>query len=131
MKHTWNLASFICAALLALGVMTFFKACGPAEDGTFMHCHDVQLCVFALGLCLAGLSLVLSFFSLFLPVRLFLEGAGLVLSAAAALLPGRLMPMCMMETMRCQALMKPFVTLTACLLAILFAVSLAGDLRKR
>ena len=131
MKHTWNLASFICAALLALGVMTLVKACGPAEDGTFMHCHDVQLCVFALGLCLAGLSLVLVFLSRSRLVRLFLEGAGLVLSAAAALLPGRLMPMCMMETMRCQALMKPFVTLTACLLAILFAVSLAGDLRKR
>ena len=131
MKHTWNLASFICAALLVLGVMTLFKACGPAEDGTFMHCHDVQLCVFALGLCLAGLSLVLVFLSRSRLVRLFLEGAGLVLSAAAALLPGRLMPMCMMETMRCQALMKPFVTLTACLLAILFAVSLAGDLRKR
>ena len=29
-------------AVLAIGVMTVFRACSAKEDGTWMHCHEVQ-----------------------------------------------------------------------------------------
>ena len=29
----------ILSGLLIIGTLTVFRACGPKEDGTWMHCH--------------------------------------------------------------------------------------------
>ena len=84
-------------------------ACGPRGDGSEMICRDASQAVVWLGGALAALAL------LRLPargrVRLALDALIAALAAAAAILPGNLLPLCMMRTMRCHFLLRPAVIL--------------------
>ncbi|MBP3871168.1 MAG: DUF4418 family protein [Faecalicoccus sp.] len=100
--------SLSLSIILTAGVMTVFQACPIKEDGTWMHCHDAQMLVFFLGLALIVLNLI----SLFVHKKTALSilgVAGILLCIGAFLIPGTFNPMCMMSTMRCHAIMKPFV----------------------
>ena len=111
------IVSLALALGLSAGVMTVFRACPAKEDGSFMHCHDVQMAVFTIGIALSILALA----GLLVKSRILMSGiCGLsaLLALSAALLPGRIMNMCMMETMRCYTLMKPFVTVMSLLIII-------------
>ena len=111
------MVSFVLALVLSAGVMTLFCACAAKENGSFMHCHDVQMCVFWIGIALSVLALA----GILVKNRVLLMGIcglSILLALAAALLPGRIMTMCMMETMRCYTLMKPFVTVISLLIII-------------
>ena len=120
--------ALICSLLLSIGVMTVFHACAAKEDGTFMHCHDVQLVVMGIGLVLAVIYLILS--KLPGAVRLVLSILTLVASICLFFIPGNLMPMCMMRTMRCFSVMQPFVRIFSVLLSLLAAGNLYGQLRS-
>ena len=109
------MVSLALALLLSAGVMTVFRACPPKVDGSFMHCHDVQMTVFWIGIVLSVLALA----GILVKSRILLMGIcglSILLALVAALLPGRIMTMCMMETMRCYTLMKPFVTVMSLLI---------------
>ena len=114
-KNKWfTLISAAVGLLLAVGVMTVFSACGPKEDGTWMRCHQAQIAVAVCGMALVVL------FALTAVVKsktavLLLNIAALVVSVIAFLIPGILMPMCMMKTMRCYTTMQPFVRIMAIL----------------
>ena len=119
-----SVLSFIPAVmglLLAIGVSTVFAACGPKDDGTWMHCHDVQI---ALAVCGAVAVVVFVAGALLkgggARTALFVIGA--IVCIVALLLPG-IMPMCMMDTMRCHAVMAPFARIIAALGAILGIVN--------
>lgn len=118
-KNKWfTLISAAVGLLLAVGVMTVFSACGPKEDGTWMRCHQAQIAVAVCGMALVVL------FALTAVVKsktavLLLNIAALVVSVIAFLIPGILMPMCMMKTMRCYTTMQPFVRIMAILSALL------------
>ena len=108
--------------LLAAGSATVFSACGIKEDGTWMHCHSAQDTVV---LCAGVLSAVL-----LIPVlcrwrwlRLVAGGLGIIAAIVIFLLPGQLMPLCMMHTMRCYTLFQPFVRVMAGLIALACALS--------
>ena len=49
---------------------------------------------------------------------------------AAAVLPGGVIPLCMMATMRCQSVMKPAMLLTGILIALLAAAAAWARLRQ-
>ena len=118
------IASLIAAILglvLAIGVMTAFSACGPKEDGMWMHCHDVQM---AIAVCGAVITVALA-------VATFIKGKGarialyvvaIVLCIVVIALPS-VMPMCMMDTMRCHAVMAPFARVVGALGGILGIVN--------
>ncbi len=125
----WNIVSVVLAAALCIGVSTVFRACGAKEDGTWMHCHDVQRTVLVLGLAAAAAGL--AGLSGRRAVPMAAAAAGAVISLITALLPGRIMPMCMMETMRCQAVMKPFVTVVCVVAVLVFAAGLAAAIREK
>ena len=118
-KNKWfTLISAAVGLLLAVGVMTVFSACGPKEDGTWMRCHQAQIAVAVCGMALVVL------FALTAVVKsktsvLLLNIAALVISVIAFLIPGILMPMCMMKTMPCYTAMQPFVRIMAILSALL------------
>lgn len=100
---------------LCLGVKLVFHACGAKDDGSWMSCHWAEQAVFAASLALTAAGLL----------RLFLDrkakaGAALamsMLSIAAALVPGIFIRLCMMETMRCHAVMRPAVLILCGLIA--------------
>ena len=120
----------IFSIVLLAGIRTGFSACGPKEDGTFMNCRQAEETVFVLALVLLVLSLI----------NLLYRGRGqhgikaglclsmVPLSAACARVPGAVIRLCMMETMRCHTTMRPAVLVLCLLLA---AVSLAGFVLHR
>ena len=82
--------------LLALGSFTVFAACGVKEDGSWMRCHSAQTTV-TLCAVLLSVFLVLPAFIREKALKIVLNGIGIVGSAAIFLIPGKLMPMCMIH----------------------------------
>jgi hypothetical protein len=108
----------ILSALLCFGTKYLFHACGPKEDGGWMACHWAEQAVFGIGLVLLVLSLVMTF--------AFKDGktkSGIALSleaiaALALVMPNHLISLCMMNTMRCHAVMKPAVIIISILIIL-------------
>ena len=115
--------------LLGIGTYFIFHACEIKEDGTWMPCHDVQNAVVLGG----GLLTVLFIVSAVVKnkkIRIVLNGAGLIGAAVIFLLPGTLMPMCMMHTMRCYTVMQPFVRIMCALIVILSLYQTVLSIKK-
>ena len=117
-----SLVATIAALLLAIGVMTVFAACGPKEDGTWMHCHDVQMGIMACGV-VATVALAIATFVKSKGARIALYVVAIIACVVVLALPS-VMPMCSMETMRCHAVMTPFARIMAAITAVLGIVSL-------
>ena len=101
---------------LCAGVKLLFHACGAKDDGSFMSCHWAEQAVFAVSVGLAAAGVL----------RLFLNrqakaGAALVMSLVSvvtALIPGIFIRLCMMNDMRCHAVMRPAVVIVCVLIAV-------------
>lgn len=107
---------FFISLLICVGSFTFFSAC-PVHDDSIMACHWAQHTVTALGALLSVLSLA----AVVIPDRKI--KAGLELSATltavlTALVPGTVINVCMMNTMRCVSTFRPFTILFASLAAL-------------
>ena len=123
-KNT-RLALIPCALslLLAIGTMTIFHACEMKDDGTWMHCHTAQVYVAA---CAAGLSVLLlpSVFLKSRAVRILAGVIGFAGGIVVLFIPGNIVSMCMMNTMRCYTVMQPFVRIMAVLITVSSGISL-------
>lgn len=108
----------IIAVLLAAGVMTIFRACAKTEEGTWMNCHNAQLYVFVVSLVIAVISIAAAFVKSS-KLKMCLGIVAIVLAIITALIPGVLLHLCMMTTMRCHSLMRPSVIIL-CVLFIIF-----------
>lgn len=111
----------VLSAALCLGVKLVFHACGPKEDGSWMTCHWAEQAVFAVSIGMMAIAVV----------RLFLErrekaGAAVAMSlmgVMTALIPNVMIRLCMMNEMRCHAVMHPAVVI----LSVLTAIAGAAD----
>lgn len=105
-----------------VGIRTFFRPCGPMEDGGWMTCHWAGQAVTGV----AGALLALAVIHLFAGerVKIGLDLALAALSILAVSLPGHLIGLCMMRDMRCRSVMTPGVTV----LAILTILAAAADI---
>ncbi len=105
----------VLSLALAVGIKLVFHACAPKEDGSWMTCHWAEQAVSAASIGLTAVAVL----------RLFLcraakAGTALAMSVFAvitALLPGVFIRMCMMDTMRCHAVMCPAVMIVCLLIA--------------
>lgn len=107
---------------LCIGVKTVFHACGQTDEGKWMACHWAGQAEMALGASIAVTALMR------LIVRSGGKKQGLALALipqgiAAALIPNTLIKLCMMENMRCHAVMKPASIVIAVLVAVVAAVT--------
>lgn len=105
----------ILSLLICIGSFTFFSAC-PVHGDTVMACHWAQNAVTALGALLSAISLA----AVVIPDRKL--KAGLELSATltailTAVVPGIVINVCMMNSMRCVSTFRPFTILFASLAA--------------
>ena len=111
----------LCLSLLmCVGSLTFLGAC-VHEDGSVGTCHWAAVACSALG----GLCALYSLLALLITNKDLSAGLNLAVistSILSALLPGHLMPLCLMSSMRCQSLMKPSMVLLGLAIAILAAV---------
>ncbi len=106
----------ILSLLICIGSFTFFSAC-PVHGDTVMACHWAQNAVTALGALLSAISLA----AVVIPDRKL--KAGLELSATltailTAVVPGIVINVCMMNSMRCVSTFRPFTILFASLAAV-------------
>ena len=114
-------AVLLLSVVIAVGSISFLGPC-VHEDGSFGSCHWAGQAMLGIGLLLAVLSLAALF------VKDGRLRAGILFAAAAAavlgiFVPGTLIRLCGMATMRCRAVMRPAMML----LCVLTAVScLAG-----
>lgn len=101
-----HVAALIVAALLTIGVLTFAGPC-VHEDGSLAACHGAANAVLYAGVagCIAALASLLA-------GNPKVSGACALVVACcgvfAVAAPGTLFSMCMMQTMRCWTVMRPF-----------------------
>ena len=106
----------ILALIAAIGSQSFLGPC-VHEDGSFGACHWAGRALLGVG----GLLAVLALLALLLPrCREGLCLAMALTSALGLLVPGLLVSLCGMSTMRCQALMRPAMS-------VLFALALVAS----
>lgn len=125
-----KIVCFIGSLILMIGSQTVFRACGPAEDGTWMNCHNAQMYVFYLSIALTALALA----GIFVKNRMasaVIYSASAVLAVIVMLIPGVIVHMCMMETMRCHMLLKPFALIMGILTLVFALISLAAVIRRK
>ena len=112
----------LAAALItAIGSVSFLGPC-VHEDGSFGACHWAGRAELGIACLIAAQSLLL-LFQKNAGARCGLYMAILLTAALGMLVPGTLIGLCGMATMRCRALMKPAMTLLFALMGIL---ALAG-----
>ena len=116
-------AALVLSAVTAVGSVSFLGPC-VHEDGSFGACHWAGQAMLGIGLLLAVLSLTA------LLVKDGRVRAGILFAAAAAavlgiFVPGTLINLCGMATMRCRAVMRPAMTLLCVMTAV---SSLAGGI---
>lgn len=115
-----DLLLVLLSAVFLIGIRSFFAPCGPKEDGSWMTCHWAGQAVSgaaAVLLCLAVAHLLVRNRG----VKAGLSMAMIPTAALTMLIPGKLIHMCMMQSMRCHSVMKPGVIVCA-VLTILAAV---------
>ncbi len=123
-----SLIPLVLSLLLIIGVMTIFHACEQKDDGSWMHCHAAQNNVMITGLAM----FVVFAIAVFVRNRIaavILNLAGIAGAAVAMLIPGTLVSMCMMRTMRCYTVMQPFVRVMAVLIIITAIFNLIAALK--
>lgn len=118
-----DIVQTVVSLCFLLGILFVFGPCGPKEDGGWMTCHWAGRAVTGVAALLLVLALVR------LPVKdsrikLGLDIAVLPAALLAALIPGRLISLCMMADMRCRSVMQPAVTVFAILLIVLSAADI-------
>ena len=118
----WDIVLLALALIMFVGLVTFLQPCGPKDDGSWMSCHWAGQALLGV----AGAMLALAAVRLFVRsgVKLGLDIGSAVLAGLAMLLPGHLIGLCMMDTMRCHAVMTPGVTV----LSILSVAAAAADI---
>lgn len=128
-KKIMTLIPAVLSLLMAAGTATVFRACAAKEDGTWMHCHTAQNAVVAAGVILFVLFVINTFVSA-RTLHILIYVVGIAAGVVTFLIPGVVVSMCMMNTMRCYAVMQPFVRVMSALIAVVSAAGLIGAARK-
>lgn len=114
--------------LLIAGILNFAGPCHH-DDGTVATCAQASWGIIGGGVFLLGIALA----QLVVETRTARIVCAVLCAALGAfiiLAPGTIMPLCMMETMHCQAVMKPFAQICGGAAILLAAVSAVLALRR-
>ena len=128
-RRPFVIAVLVISILLAAGVGTFASPCIHA-DGSSAACHTAAIA----GVCSGVLSAVVALAALFARGGKLAGGMMLVSAVAglfAASSPGVLFGLCMMQTMRCWTVMRPFALVCGGVLFVCALVAAITLLRER
>ena len=130
-RNFYDFLPTVVGLILAIGVMTIFSACKePMDDGMWMSCHYAQMYVFADAVVMVVLSLIGVFVSNY-KVRICVDFVEMVLTVFAAFIPGILVGLCMMDTMRCHILFRPFTIVVSIVLLVTIIVKTVFDFKRK
>lgn len=116
------------SVLFVLGAIFVFNTCPAKEDGTFMTCHFANNTATAIGIVIFALSLENLFVSS--KIKIGLNSAIFALSILVGLVPGILINLCKMKTMRCWTISRPSILIFAILFALVSALNLILLIKK-
>ena len=119
MKHKrfGDILPVVLSILFLIGILFVFHPCGPKDDGTWMSCHWAGVAVTVSAGLLTILSL-LYFVCSSHKIKTLLSVLTILTAAAAAVIPGNVIHLCMMAGMRCRALMRPAAIVFAVLIIL-------------
>ena len=127
----WGTVRLIFALVILIGSMTFLSPCVHA-DGSPAPCQSAGQMQIILGAIMAVLSLGAIICNK-TNIKKWVAIAMIPLSLLTALTPGTLFSLCMMGSMRCNAVMKPSIILLAsvvCLISIVEIFSIVKGAKK-
>lgn len=110
----------VLSIVFLIGIRTFFAPCGPKDDGSWMTCHWAGQAITGI----AAVLLVISVIHLLVKESKVKQGLAIAMIPMAlfsAILPGNMIGLCMMNTMRCHSVMHP-ATIVMSVLMIAAAV---------
>ncbi len=122
------LFTLVLAVVIAVGSVSFLGPC-IHEDESFGACHWAGQALFGLGLLLAAESL----FTLLVKDLRMRQGCLVTIWMTAVLgffIPGTLIDLCSMATMRCVALMQPAMRILCALIVLIALIGTISGGRK-
>lgn len=124
-----GVAMMAVSVLLGVGVLTFAGPC-IHDDGTVGACVSSAQGIMGAAVMLVGIALV----ELLVPhplVRGICAALALALGLFALFAPGNALPLCMMQTMPCRAVMQPFAMVCGAAIVLMSAVVIMLAFRSR
>ncbi len=131
-KNNFRIADciyFVLSVLFLLGSIFLFNTCAPKDDGSWMTCHWAGNIVTGLAAVLCILALAINFVSL--SVKKGIYFASLLLELFTAFVPGKIIHLCMMSEMKCNALSKPCVIVFSLILAVYSLLNLFSKTKSK
>lgn len=122
LRKNFRLSDLIFAIiniLFFIGITFVFHACGPKDDGSWMTCHYAQNIITLSSV----IGMILSIINIFVnaQTKLGIYLSCFVIAVGTIFVPGKLIKLCMMSDMRCNAITKP-CTIVFSIIIILSAV---------
>jgi hypothetical protein len=118
-----GIALTVLSGLLVAGILTFAAPCGVHDDGSVSSCFWAGRAVLGVDFVLLILSVV-RIFELDEGERRGLDLGAALIGVLAACLPGVLIDLCMMQSMRCQTIMRPFCMVVGIAIALVAGIDL-------
>lgn len=124
-----DIAFVVFSLVFLVGITTFFAPCGPKEDGSWMNCHWAGNALIGLSAVLVVLSLV----HIFVPaqVKIGIDSAAFLIAVLAIVLPGNLIKLCGMHTMKCHTLTRPATIIVSAFIILSVALDIFLQTKKR
>ena len=122
-----DIALVVLGVIFFVGIRTFFAPCGPKDDGNWMTCHWAGQAISGI----AAVLLVIAVIHLIVKDAKVKQGLALAIiptALLAAFLPGNLIGLCMMNTMRCHSVMR---TATIIVSLLMIAAALCDVFAQR
>ena len=113
----------VLSAVFLAGSRSAFLPCEAQEDGSWMSCHWAGQMVSGLAAVMVVIA-ILHFFMADGKVKAGLSLALIPVAVLTILTPGVLIHLCMMDTMRCHAVMRPAATVFSVLIILVAVIDL-------
>ena len=123
-----GLFNLVLSVVIAAGSISFLGPC-IHEDGSFGACHWAGQTLFGIGILLAAESLFV-LLCVNSRTRQGIYGSMLLTAVLGCLIPGTLIDLCHMETMRCRALMQPAMIILCALTGMISLIGFFLERRK-
>ena len=124
-----DIVAAVVSVLVILGVLTFAGPC-VHDDGSAAMCSGAGQGILWVGI----IALIASLARMLMPgkaLKVVFGAVVAVLGIVVALMPGVIMPLCMMQTMHCQTVMRPVAMVLGIVLAIVAVAGIVMSLRGR
>ena len=130
MKHfsVCAFAALVLSVVIAVGSISFLGPC-IHEDGSFGVCHWAGQALFGIGLLLSAESLC-ALLCKDSKIRQGILVSMLMTAILGCLIPGTLIDLCHMATMRCKALMQPAMMILCGITGLVSLIGLIAEWRK-